>query len=307
MCLDEIFKVRLSEDSFEVIVIDDGARDDGADIVELYKEEHDNIVLIRQENSGASAARNRGLDAAQGEWIWFVDADDAILPEALADGSLLREQMDGDVDMIVFNYQKVFSDHVDRIEDIHEVQNVDGCDALQHGNLYLWNRLFRKSTLKDVRFLEGTKNIEDFYFDICAILPLQRLVCIPVIGYSYSQQNMSSTSRNATKENLKKLSDDTQTIYLHLLSDIKHLEGKQREVAAVLLNDSAVGYLYSLFTRYDGKSLRDGIEFLRSNGLYPAKRTRNRKANIFRLVANHEWLLLMMQRFLALILLTSEY
>lgn len=295
-CLDEIFKVRLSEDFFEVIVIDDGSRDDGADIVEQYKEKHGNIVMIKQENSGASAARNRGLDVAHGEWIWFVDADDAIQPEVLNAGSLLRREMDCDAEMIVFNYLKVFSDHVDRIEDIHEVKNVDGCEALQHGNLYLWNRLFRKSTLKDVRFVEGTKNIEDFYFDICAILPLRRVVFIPVIGYSYNQQNMSSTSRNATKENLKKLSDDTQTIYMHLLNDIVHLEGRQRDVAAGLLNESIVGYLYSLFTRYDGKSLRDGIDFLRSNGLYPAKRTGNRKANVFRLVANREWLLLLMQR-----------
>lgn len=295
-CLDSIFKILIGEDNFEVIVVDDGSRDNGANIVEQYREKHDNIVLIKQKNSGTSAARNRGLDAARGEWIWFVDADDAILPDVLADGSELRRQMDGEAEMIVFNYQKVYSDHIDRIEDIHEEQSVDGCEALQHGSLYLWNRLFRKSTIKNVRFLEGTKNIEDFYFDICVILPLRRVVCLPVTGYGYNQQNMSSTSRNATKENLKKLSDDTQTIYLHLLNDIKHLDGKQRDVAVGLLNNSVVGYLYSLFTRYDGKSLRDGIEFLRSNGLYPARRMENRKANVFRWLANKEWLLLLAQR-----------
>lgn len=295
-CLDEIFKVRLSEDSFEVIVIDDGSRDDGAVIVERYKEKHGNIVLIRQQNSGASAARNRGLEVAQGEWIWFVDADDAILPEVLAGGSKLRKQMDGGAEMIVFNYQKVYSDHIDKIEDIHAVQNMDGCEALQHGGLYLWNRLFRRSTVENVRFVEGTKNIEDFYFDICAILPLRSVVCLPVVGYSYNQQNMASTSRNDTKENLQKLSDDTQTIHKHLLNDLRHLEGRQHDVVAELLNDSVVGYLYSLFTRYDVQSLRSGIAFLRSNGLYPAKRTANRKANAFRLLANREWLLVLAQR-----------
>lgn len=295
-CLDSIYAIGMDEKDYEVIVIDDGSKDDGPQIVKEYQNKHNNLISIRQHNSGASLARNRGLNIAKGKWIWFVDADDAILPNVLDDGSILKNELYSDAEMIVFNYQKVYSDHIDRIEDIHEVQGFDGCEALQHSNLYLWNRLFRKSTLKDVRFVEGTKNIEDFYFDICAILPLRRVVCLPVTGYGYNQQNMSSTSRNATKENLKKLSDDTQTIYLHLLNDIKHLEGRQRDVAAGLLNGSVIGYLYSLFTRYDGKSLRDGIEFLRSNGLYPAKRTRNRKANIFRWLANKEWLLLLVQR-----------
>lgn len=295
-CLDSIFKVMLGEEDFEVIVVDDGSRDNGANIVEQYREKHENIVLIKQENSGASAARNRGLDAARGEWIWFVDADDAILPEMLADGSELRRQMEGEAEMIVFNYQKVYSDHIDKIEDIHAVQDIDGCEALQHGGLYLWNRLFRRSTVENVRFVEGTKNIEDFYFDICAILPLHSVVCLPVVGYSYNQQNMASTSRNDTEENLQKLSDDTQTIYKHLLSDLRSLEGRQHDVVAELLNNSVVGYLYSLFTRYDGKSLRDGIEFLRSIGLYPARRMENRKANVFRWLANKEWLLLLAQR-----------
>lgn len=295
-CLDSIYSVDMDEGLYEVIVVDDGSKDKGASIVEEYGSKHSNLKLIRQQNSGASAARNRGLEVAHGEWIWFVDADDAILPEVFADGSELRRQMDGEAEMIVFNYQKVYSDHTDKIEDIHAVQSIDGCEALQHGSLYLWNRLFRRSSVENVRFVEGTKNIEDFYFDICDILPLHSVVCLPVVGYSYNQQNMASTSRNDTKENLQKLSDDTQTIYKHLLDDIKHLDGRQRDVAASLLNASVVGYLYSLFTRYDVQSLRSGITFLRSNGLYPAKRTANRKANVFRLVANKEWLLVLAKR-----------
>lgn len=287
----------MDESLYEVIVVDDGSKDKGPEIVEEYRSKHNNLQFIRQQNNGASAARNRGLEVAQGEWIWFVDADDAILPDVLDDGSELRVQMDDDAEMIVFNYQRAYSDHFDVNNDIHGMQSIDGCEALQHGNLYLWNRLFRRSTVKNVRFVEGTKNIEDFYFDICAILPMKKIVCLPVVGYSYNQQNVSSTSRNNSKENLQKLSDDTQTIYNHLLSDINRLSGRQREVVTSLLNASVIGYLYSLFTRYDSKSLRNGIAFLRGKGLYPAKSTDNRKANIFRLVANHEWLLVMMQRF----------
>lgn len=295
-CFDSIFKIQLEHGSFEVIVVDDGSRDGGVQIVEQYKQKHENIVLIRQENGGASAARNRGMEAAKGRWIWFVDADDTILPDILAKESVLRNKMEGNADMIVFNYQKQFADHVERINNFREEKVVDGSCLLVRGELYLWNRLFRRSTLEGVRFVEGTKNIEDFYFDICAMLPLKHVVCLPVMGYSYNQQNMSSTSRNATKENLQKLSDDTQTIYKHLLNDIKHLQGHQRDVVTSMLRVSVAGYLYSLFTRYDSRDLRKGIAFLRANSLYPAKRTTNRKANLFLLLANHERLLILAQR-----------
>ena len=76
--LNSIYNISLDERDFEVVVIDDGSKDDGAEVVKTYARTHRNLRLIQQPNSGASAARNMGIEAAQGEYIWFVDADDRI-------------------------------------------------------------------------------------------------------------------------------------------------------------------------------------------------------------------------------------
>ena len=81
--LDSVLRQGLDVSEYEVIMINDGSKDSSADICREYCERFSNFKLINQENSGVSAARNKGIDAAQGEYIVFLDADDYLLDNGL--------------------------------------------------------------------------------------------------------------------------------------------------------------------------------------------------------------------------------
>ncbi len=80
-CLESILSQNLSD--IEVICVDDGSTDNSLNILTEYQQKDERIKIISQENRGLAAARNRGMDAACGEYIMFVDSDDYITSNAL--------------------------------------------------------------------------------------------------------------------------------------------------------------------------------------------------------------------------------
>ena len=82
-CLDSVLAQGLEPYEYEVIVINDGSIDNGAEIVAQYCQKHDNFRLINKENGGVSSARNRGIDETKGEYVYFMDADDRLLPDGM--------------------------------------------------------------------------------------------------------------------------------------------------------------------------------------------------------------------------------
>ena len=115
---------------------------------------------------------------------------------------------------------------------------------------------------------------------------MEHVLCIPVYGYIYNQLNVNSTSRNRALANLRKLSDDTQTIHSLIKKDISVMTGEKKDVFQFLLNLSSVGYIYSLVTLYPIREIRKSLKEYRERGLYPIKKTGIRKYDLFLLIAN---------------------
>lgn len=102
-CLDSIYAQDIPENEFEVICVNDCSTDNTREIILSYAEKHPNLTLIdHTENLTAGGARNTGIKASKGEYIWFVDPDDAIKPNSLRE--LYTKAREIDADVLFFNY-----------------------------------------------------------------------------------------------------------------------------------------------------------------------------------------------------------
>ena len=88
---------------FEVILVNDGSTDDSGKICDEYATRDSRFKVIHKENGGVSSSRNVGLDKAVGEWVYFMDPDDELLPDCLL---TLTSGISEDVDVVMGGYEE---------------------------------------------------------------------------------------------------------------------------------------------------------------------------------------------------------
>jgi len=103
-CIDSILSQTYC--CFETIFVNDGSTDGSMAILEEYQRKYPQITIISQANKGLSAARNAGIQAAKGDYIFFLDSDDWIEPDTL---KILAEKQRGE-DLVCFNGRRYFED-----------------------------------------------------------------------------------------------------------------------------------------------------------------------------------------------------
>lgn len=97
-CIRSVMAQTLRE--IEIICVDDGSKDDSLWILRRLSQEDSRVIVLEQENAGAGAARNRGLDVASGEYLSFLDADDFFEPGMLE--AAYRQAVADKAQMVVF-------------------------------------------------------------------------------------------------------------------------------------------------------------------------------------------------------------
>lgn len=235
-CLDSLYSTSVPESAFEVIVINDGSKDNTLSLLKSQEEEHPNIIIVDQTNQGVSAARNNGLQKAKGKWVCFVDSDDTVDTEFLA----LPLKADNGYDLIICGYilfedgkyvrqQKLVTKNYNSFDNfIKEQKSVfkDSCGP--------WAKFFSRNILveNNILFNKDLRIAEDrlFFYDFLQFVNSVRVFGLN--GYNYL----------STKEGLrfKKVPQTMQIMRLKLIGNavqkINVNKGASRRGRNVLVN-----------------------------------------------------------------------
>ena len=101
-CIQSLLEQDISQDEYEIICINDGSSDRSLEILKHFSQNYKNIIVVDQKNFGVCASRNRGLDLAKGEYIWFIDSDDFIKKNIL--GTLMIQLKSVQCEQIVISH-----------------------------------------------------------------------------------------------------------------------------------------------------------------------------------------------------------
>ena len=191
-CLESL--QRQSYPDFEALLVDDGSTDATPELLSGFAAKDCRFKVFTQRNAGVSAARNRALEEARGEWVFFLDADDVLPQDAL---EALAAAADEDVDLVVGTHT-VFTDESEETvrpeggwERLHgaagqraaALRLIEGDSVLN----IMCNKLHRRSLLEKegMRLAEGLRVAEDNLFNLEAVLCGRGIASVRQVTYRY--------------------------------------------------------------------------------------------------------------------------
>ena len=204
-CIRSVCEQDIPLDTYEVIAVNDASTDDSLTLVRTLESEYSNLNIISlDENRKQGGARNEGLKHSKGDWIWFVDADDYILPNVLKE---IVSSCKDNLDFVHFNYYERIENTLSPSVDYNISQNVisgEQCLCDLHHNwgytcVNVWQRVMRKSFLTDnaITFVEGVL-YEDVDYSLRCFLTAKAIRHINIHPYCYEIYQNSSSRGNVT-------------------------------------------------------------------------------------------------------------
>lgn len=206
-CLSSIFSQSLK--SIEVICVNDGSKDNSLEILRKNEQNHHNMRVMSQENSGQATARNRAISVATGKYLGFVDSDDWVESNMFETMAMELEQhpkaqivkcgVHCDFDYPVSDTERRGAESYFAEPETRGIHHID-CHSLLTG--VIWDKLYRTSLIKDnkIKFPEGVKN-EDEAFALFCVCHAEFYILLKEKFYHYIK-NQSGTMNTQIRLNL---------------------------------------------------------------------------------------------------------
>jgi glycosyltransferase involved in cell wall biosynthesis len=280
-CLKNLLAQEGGSKEIEIIIVDDGSTDSSGSIAKRYVEDHNNVQLLIQENAGPSAARNYGLKAAKGDYIYFLDADDYLVTDVL--NYLIETCVNNQLEILEFNTIVMSeSQSSDRGDSLHEnhpglvAPVMDGASYIEE--LYfrneVWRYLIKRSFLLNsgIKFLTEMRAYEDLIFTASIFLRAHRIGKVNVNAHRHVKVEGSIVrSKDPVKnrefidamvlavERLDELIKDFRRSCEHCSGVLNRLKAKQQAVVIAFLIRVVK---YRLLSRKEIKLLLDKLNTL---------------------------------------------
>lgn len=207
-CLDSVCGSELSD--IEIICVDDGSRDRSGITCDEYSRKDTRIRVIHKKNGGPASARNAGIKAASGEYIYFMDADDFVDPEMLY--KMVNAAEKNNCEVVICGYKtipgenRVIPSYVlnkalsprELILKNHRInRNNDLC--------FSWRFLFKRKTIEEnhIRFSEKVHMGEDTIFNLEALLKSNYAYVLDEALYNYTIDNSDSIMKKPYKKHME--------------------------------------------------------------------------------------------------------
>ena len=214
-CLDSI--CNQSYKNLEIICINDGSTDNSEEIMRDYAKKDSRIKILSQHNQGISISRNNGIERAQGEYIFFLDSDDTIEPNAIE--TLYKRAHQTQADIVICNLNKVTpSDEnkekyqiwkrIDSKGKIHIQEDMpltfdtqDISEYIYITPCYAWNKLYKTEFLKkhEIRFVPHIIYEDIIYLTDIILSNPQMSYCSEAL-YNYRMRDDSLCHRTDKKQ-----------------------------------------------------------------------------------------------------------
>lgn len=224
-CVESCENQNISKDDYEIIIINDGSTDTSEIVIDELCLKYTNIRRFFHSNKGLSATRNRGLELANGNYVWFVDSDDWIKENCLA--SIVNKCEELKLDAFQVGACNVYDERIERIYNVNENRISRGKDLIGLDDYYYVCApftIYRRSFLLDnaLHFFTG------IYHEDCEFTPRAYYYANKISGTNdiiyYVYNNTNSITHNPTP----KRAYDLLTVIKHLDIFSKDFPGVER-------------------------------------------------------------------------------